>query len=61
MLNYTSTGCPVTETLPHDPTPFFSNGEIHFKAHDVGWIVCGVCTIIASSMSMWLISKHLVR
>ncbi|GAA5850655.1 hypothetical protein JCM8547_001946 [Rhodosporidiobolus lusitaniae] len=57
--NYTSTGCPAHEVLPHDPVPFFSNGEITFKAHDVGWLVCGICTIVASSTSIWLICKHL--
>ncbi|BGP16474.1 hypothetical protein JCM10213_007920 [Rhodosporidiobolus nylandii] len=57
--NYTSTGCPAPQVLPHDPVPFFSDGELNFKAHDVGWLVCGICTVIASSTSIWLICKHL--
>ncbi|KAJ8294214.1 Transmembrane protein 184 [Rhodotorula toruloides] len=57
--NYTSTGCPAPEVLPRDPVPFFQNGNINFKAHDVGWICCAFFTLIASSTSIWLISKHL--
>ncbi|GAA5844567.1 hypothetical protein JCM11251_001635 [Rhodosporidiobolus azoricus] len=57
--NYTSTGCPAPEVMPHDPMPFFSNGEIDFKAHDVGWLVCGILTIISVVTSFWLIRKHL--
>ncbi|GAA6001388.1 hypothetical protein JCM10207_006639 [Rhodosporidiobolus poonsookiae] len=57
--NYTSTGCPAPEVLPHDPVPFFSNGEIHFKAHDVGWLLCGIFTVVASVTSIWLMLKHL--
>ncbi|GAA5987826.1 hypothetical protein JCM11641_004943 [Rhodosporidiobolus odoratus] len=59
LLNYTSTGCPAPEVLPHDPVPFFSDGELNFKAHDVGWLCCGVATVVASSTSVWLIRKHL--
>ncbi|GAA5886175.1 hypothetical protein JCM6882_004289 [Rhodosporidiobolus microsporus] len=57
--NYTSTGCPAPEVMPHDPVPFFSNGEVDFKAHDVGWLVCGVLTVISVAASFWLIGKHL--
>ncbi|GAA5833574.1 hypothetical protein JCM9279_001565 [Rhodotorula babjevae] len=58
--NHTSaTGCPVHEALPHDPVPFFSSGDINFKAHDVGWLVCGTFTLIATVTSCWLIRKHL--
>jgi hypothetical protein len=42
-----------------DPVPFYTNGNLNFKAHDVGWIVCGFFTLIASTASFWLIWKHL--
>ncbi|BGP32346.1 hypothetical protein JCM10296v2_004127 [Rhodotorula toruloides] len=57
--NYTSTGCPAPELLPRDPVPFFQDGNINFKAHDVGWICCAFFTVIASATSIWLISRHL--
>ncbi|KAK4335256.1 DUF300 domain protein [Rhodotorula toruloides] len=57
--NYTSTGCPAPEVLPRDPVPFFQDGNINFKAHVVGWICCAFFTLIASTTSVWLISKHL--
>ncbi|GAA5895324.1 hypothetical protein JCM8208_005978 [Rhodotorula glutinis] len=52
-------GCPVHEALPHDPVPFFSSGDINFKAHDVGWLVCGTLAVVATITSCWLIRKHL--
>ncbi|GAA5996706.1 OSTA/TMEM184 family protein [Rhodotorula paludigena] len=54
-----STGCPISAVLPHDPVPFFSNGDVNFKAHDVGWLCCGIMAIVATITSLWLISKHL--
>lgn len=56
MVNFT---CPVIFDKPLDPKPFFENGNINFKAHDVGWLVCGVMTLIATVASIWLIWKHL--
>ncbi|GAA6038238.1 hypothetical protein JCM8097_005808 [Rhodosporidiobolus ruineniae] len=57
--NYTSTGCPAHEVLPHDPVPFFSGGELNFKAHDVGWLCCIFLTLVSTATSVWLIKKHL--
>lgn len=56
---YSKSGCPLTETLPRDPTPFFSNGELKFKAHLVGLLVAAIFSIIATWVSLWLILKHL--
>lgn len=50
--------CPSHETAV-DPKPFYSNGNLNFKAHDVGWIISGFFTVIASASSFWLIWKHL--
>ncbi|CAO1622203.1 unnamed protein product [Sympodiomycopsis kandeliae] len=50
--------CPV-DHRPVDPRPFYSNGSLQFKAHDVGWIVSGFFTLIACVVSFWLIFKHL--
>ncbi|MCO5613894.1 hypothetical protein L7F22_068172 [Adiantum nelumboides] len=50
--------CP-SEYKPIDPVPFFTHGSLNFKAHDVGWIICGFFTLIASVSSFWLIWKHL--
>ncbi|GAA5982697.1 hypothetical protein JCM5350_006215 [Sporobolomyces pararoseus] len=58
-VHYSKSGCPLAETLPRDPTPFFSNGDLNFKAHDVGWLVAGLFSIIATWTSVWLILKHL--
>ncbi|KAN0131911.1 DUF300 domain containing protein [Lactarius tabidus] len=37
----------------------FQHGNVVFQAHDVGWIVSGFFTIIATVTSFWLINKHL--
>ncbi|PWN37833.1 DUF300-domain-containing protein [Meira miltonrushii] len=50
--------CP-SAYVPVDPVPFYTNGNLNFKAHDVGWIICGFFTLIASVTSFWLIWKHL--
>lgn len=50
--------CP-SEYKPIDPVPFYTHGTLNFKAHDVGWIICGFFTLIASVSSFWLIWKHL--
>ncbi|KAG8955676.1 hypothetical protein FRC04_007667 [Tulasnella sp. 424] len=39
--------------------PFISQGDVHFAAHQVGWIICGFFTIISVGVSAWLINKHL--
>jgi hypothetical protein len=53
VLHYSKSGCPLAETLPRDPTPFFSNGDLNFKAHDVGWLVSGIFALIATWCSVW--------
>ncbi|GAA5894050.1 OSTA/TMEM184 family protein [Sporobolomyces salmoneus] len=58
-VHYSKSGCPLAETLPRDPVPFFSNGDLNFKAHDVGWLVAGMFSVIATWCSVWLILKHL--
>lgn len=45
--------------MPEDPQPIFSDGEVHFSAHLVGWIVSGIFAILATAVSLWLIKKHL--
>ncbi|KAK0523770.1 hypothetical protein OC842_006031 [Tilletia horrida] len=56
MVNFT---CPVAHKPEPDPVPFLSNGDINFKAHDVGWLACGFMSLVACSASFWLIFKHL--
>ncbi|TKY89695.1 hypothetical protein EX895_001480 [Sporisorium graminicola] len=56
MVNMT---CPTIPDKPTDPKPFFANGQIDFKAHDVGWLICGIMALIATISSSWLIWKHL--
>ncbi|PWY97516.1 DUF300-domain-containing protein [Testicularia cyperi] len=51
--------CPVIPDKPSDPKPFFENGNLNFKAHDVGWLMCGIMALIATISSFWLIWKHL--
>ncbi|KAL8283520.1 hypothetical protein RQP46_005623 [Phenoliferia psychrophenolica] len=57
--NLTSAGCPIPLSLPLDPVPLFSAGNINFKAHDVGWMVAGVFSIVGITASFWLVNKHL--
>ncbi|POY75148.1 hypothetical protein BMF94_1779 [Rhodotorula taiwanensis] len=57
--NYTSTGCPVIETLPHDPTRFLGGGDLNWQLHNTGWLVCGCLTVLATATSTWLVSRHL--
>ncbi|KAE8220520.1 hypothetical protein CF319_g5971 [Tilletia indica] len=56
MVNFT---CPVKHHLEPDPVPFLSEGNVNFKAHDVGWLVCGFLSLVACGTSFWLILKHL--
>lgn len=44
---------------PGESPPLFSNGDVHFQAHHVGWIVSGFFTVVATGVSIWLIDKHL--
>ncbi|PWN96306.1 DUF300-domain-containing protein, partial [Tilletiopsis washingtonensis] len=50
--------CPHV-SKPADPTQFWADGQLHFRARDVGWIVSGVLALIACTASFWLIIKHL--
>ncbi|GAA5925314.1 OSTA/TMEM184 family protein [Sporobolomyces koalae] len=56
-VHYASSGCPLAETLPRDPVPFFSQGEFDFKAHDVGWLVAGFFSVIATWTSFWQVEN----
>ncbi|KAF9652079.1 DUF300-domain-containing protein [Thelephora ganbajun] len=44
---------------PQDGPPLYTNGDFHFQAHHVGWIVTGFFTLISTIASIWLINKHL--
>lgn len=57
-MGFNST-CPHERQPPADPVPFFANGQVNFKAHDVGWLVAGIFTLITWVASIWLILKHL--
>ncbi|GAA6059025.1 hypothetical protein JCM10212_001250 [Sporobolomyces blumeae] len=60
MSHLSSSGCPLSEVLPRDPVPFLSaGGDLNFKAHDVGWLMAGILSLITTIVSVWLISKHL--
>lgn len=58
MFNHT---CPIPIELPQDPVPFLSNGNINFKAHDIGWLISGFFALIGIVASFWLIDKHLTN
>lgn len=45
--------CPVHEKLPTNPVPFFDQGEVNFKAHQVGWLLCFFFTLNAVGASIW--------
>ncbi|PWN48143.1 DUF300-domain-containing protein, partial [Violaceomyces palustris] len=51
--------CPPEPIKAPDPIPFISQGNINFKAHDVGWLLCGIFTLVSVLASFWLILKHL--
>ncbi|KAF8526020.1 organic solute transporter Ostalpha-domain-containing protein [Hysterangium stoloniferum] len=48
-----------TQHAPEAGPPLIQNGQITFQAHHVGWIVASIFTILATVVSLWLISKHL--
>ncbi|KAI0061163.1 DUF300-domain-containing protein [Artomyces pyxidatus] len=58
MSSNSSRQC-FTPKAPQQGPPLFQHGNIVFQAHDVGWIICGFFTIVASITSFWLIGKHL--
>ncbi|KAF9783760.1 organic solute transporter Ostalpha-domain-containing protein [Thelephora terrestris] len=39
--------------------PLYYNGDLHFQAHQVGWIVAGTFALISTIVSVWLVNKHL--
>jgi hypothetical protein len=47
---HTISTCSLTELIGR---------KTHFVAHDVGWIITGFFTIVATVASFWLINKHL--
>lgn len=51
--NVTAMGCPIPMKLPEDPVPLFSSGNINFKAHDVGWLIAGVFSVVGITASFW--------
>ncbi|PWN40219.1 DUF300-domain-containing protein, partial [Ceraceosorus guamensis] len=57
--NVTSTGCPVVYK-PVDPVPFYQDGQLNFKAHQVGWIISGFFALVATSCTVYLVDRHLV-
>ncbi|KAF8305100.1 DUF300-domain-containing protein [Clavulina sp. PMI_390] len=54
--------CPV-ETVTATSPPLIQNGKITIQGistcNQVGWLLCGICALIATSASFWLINKHL--
>jgi len=48
-----------TPKAPQKGPSLFQHGTVVFQAHDVGWIISGVFTIVAITASFWLINKHL--
>ncbi|KAF8483336.1 organic solute transporter Ostalpha-domain-containing protein [Russula ochroleuca] len=48
-----------TPKAPQKGPSLFQHGHVVFQAHDVGWLITGVFTIVATVVSFWLINKHL--
>ncbi|KAI0276280.1 organic solute transporter Ostalpha-domain-containing protein [Russula aff. rugulosa BPL654] len=48
-----------TPEAPERGPSLFQHGKVVFQAHDVGWIITGFFTIVATVVSFWLINKHL--
>ncbi|KAN0116110.1 DUF300 domain containing protein, partial [Russula decolorans] len=48
-----------TPKAPEKGPSLFQHGKVVFQAHDVGWIITGFFTIVATVASFWLINKHL--
>lgn len=43
----------MPEVLPHDPTPFWHDGQFNFAAHQVGWLISAFFSILAVATSLW--------
>lgn len=48
-----------TPKAPERGPSLFQHGKVVFQPHDVGWIITGFFTIVATVASFWLINKHL--
>jgi hypothetical protein len=49
------------EEAPEDPRDsLFQDGELALKTHQVGWIVAGICCILALIITTWHVRKHLI-
>ncbi|RHZ89581.1 hypothetical protein Glove_13g222 [Diversispora epigaea] len=49
--------CPADNKNETDPTRFWDNGP-HFDTHRIGWAVAGLCALVATLISFYLITKH---
>lgn len=58
-MQNTSKRC-FTTRAPDSEPPLFQSGRLVLQPHDIGWIISGVFTLIATIVSGWLIFKHLV-
>lgn len=47
------------EKADHEGPSLYSNGNLTFQAHHVGWLVATIFTLISCVASFWLINKHL--
>ncbi|KAL5532097.1 hypothetical protein ACEPAF_5661 [Sanghuangporus sanghuang] len=41
------------------PPPLIQNGKIVLQTHHIGWIVTGAFALISTTISFWLVNKHL--
>jgi len=44
---------------PESGPPLIQHGTLILQTHDVGWIITGVLTFIATATSIWLVNMHL--
>lgn len=51
--------CPLPIVLPLDPVPFYSNGVVTFNPNSIGLIIAGIFTLMAITISSWIILQHL--
>ncbi|KAF8518204.1 organic solute transporter Ostalpha-domain-containing protein [Gautieria morchelliformis] len=59
MANATAQRC-FTQRAPFSGPPLIQNGRLSLQTHDVGWIVAGIFTVVATVVSFWIIGKHLM-
>lgn len=53
-----NTTCFAPKAAQQGP-PLIQDGHLVIQAHDIGWIMSGVFTIVACITSFWLVNKHL--